>query len=481
MKKINKLLFGILLLFGLTISVHASSGKISVSGPSQVLVGNTFEVKVTLSSSTNIGTWEFSVNYDSGKFKLVSGNKSVKDYGPKTSKTYTYKFKAIGTGSGKISIGNALLLDYNTEDKMSVSTGSKTIKVITKEQQQASYSKDNYLKSLSIDGLKISPSFKKDTLEYTAEAGSNTTSINIKATANDSRSSVSGKGKHDVGEGANVFKIVVKAQNGSTRTYKVTVNVVDPNPIVVNIDGKDLTVVKRESVLVSPEGYEKTTIKINDIDVPAFYNETNKYTLVGLRNEEETNLYIYNQETNTYNKYYEIKLEELNIYPLEIEKDFGSNFTKDNIVINETTFPSLKLNNSDYHIIYARNLETGENNYYLYDSETNTAIKYKEEEKQIDNTLNEKEDKNDYKNMVILLTGACAIMMFTTLFALVSKNKSKNELRKLLKMIKDKQEESERIKKEKEIKESEEVVKEEGSSVKPKKEKKKSNKNKVNK
>jgi len=79
----KKILLSLLLFLGLTLTVHASSGKISVSGPSKVIVGNTFEVKVTVSSSSQIGTWEYSINYDSNKFKMTSGNKSVKDYGPK--------------------------------------------------------------------------------------------------------------------------------------------------------------------------------------------------------------------------------------------------------------------------------------------------------------------------------------------------------------------------------------------------------------
>ena len=468
MKKINKLLFGILLLFGLTISVHASSGKISVSGPSQVLVGNTFEVKVTLSSSTKIGTWEFSVNYDSGKFKLVSGNKSVKDYGPKTSKTYTYKFKAIGTGSGKISIGNALLLDYNTEDKMSVSTGSKTVKVITQKELEASYSKNNYLKSLSIEGLKISPSFKKDTLEYRVEANSNTTSVNIKASAADKKSSVSGKGKHNVAEGENVFKIVVKAQNGSTRTYKVIVNVIDPNPITVNIDGKDLTVVKRESALTAPEDFEKTTIKINDIDVPAFFNETNNYTLVGLIDSEETKLYIYDSENNSYSEYYDVKLDELDLYPLEIDKDFGKDYTKSSIVIGNHTFSSLKLAYANYHILKARNLNTGKDNYYLYDEETNTAIRYAEEKKDdVKAPIVTQDTKNDLKDIVIILASACGLMMFITLFALIASSKSKKKLKKLLNMIEEKTKQAEEKKKEKELKSVEEVTEDENKDVKP--------------
>ena len=483
MKKVFKLLFTLFMAVVLTAHVHAASASIKVtSGTSQVVVGNTFTVTVKVSSSSPLGAWEYTLNYDTGKFKLVSGENPVADpasNGSTKSKSYTYKFKAVGTGSGTIGVKSVGVIGWD-KNSMSVSTSSKTVKVITQAQLEASYSKDNYLKSLSIDGLKLSPSFNKNTLEYTAEAGANTTSINIKATANDSRSSVSGKGKHNVGEGANVFKITVKAQNGSTRTYKVTVNVVDPNPIVVNLGEKDLYVVKRESSLTAPEGYEKTTVKINDIDVPAFYNETNKYTLVGLKDTEDINLYIYNAENNTYARYYEVKLEELNLNPLTIEKDFGEKFTPSTVEINSITFNSLKLVDTDYHIIYARNIENGEDDYYLYDSVTNTAIRYREEKKQeITNT--EPETKEDYKNLVIILTGACGILMLITLFALLSKSKTKKQLKKLLNMIEEKQKQAEEKKKQKELEEVKEITEDENKDVKPKKEtKKKPKKNKAN-
>ena len=458
MKKIYKLLFGLLVAICLTGYVNASSAKISVSSTGQVVVGNTFEVKVTLSSSSKIGTWEFSINYDSSKFKMTSGNKSVKDYGPKKSKTYTYKFKAIGTGSGKISISNPLLLDYSTEDKMSVSTGSKTVKVITQKELEASYSKDNYLKKLSIDGLTLSPAFKKDTLEYTAEANSNTTQINIKATKNDSRASVSGTGKKEVAEGENLFKITVKAQNGSTRTYKITVNVVDPNPITVNVDGKDYTIVKRKSILTCPNDYEETTIKINDIDVPAFYNETNNYTLVGLKNSEETTLFIYNSEDNSYKKYYSLELDNLNIYPLDMDKDLDENYKKEELTIKDAIVDALHLQDTDYYVLNARNLTTGKNNYYLYDKQLGSAIRSIEAkaEKEIVNVVTKDDSKTKkYKTLILVLTVTCALSVIITLFSLVSKSKSKKKLNFLIEKInEEKQTKKEEEKEQEEVKET---------------------------
>lgn len=472
MNKLKKLLFGILVTFMFTLSVNASSATVSVSSSSsKVVVGNTFTVTIKISSGSYFGTWEFTPSYDSSKLKMTSGSASVKSYGKKKSISYTYKFKAISTGSAKISVKSIDVLDYNEEKSMSLNINPKTVNIITQKELEASYSKDNYLKKLSINGLTLSPSFKKDTLEYTAEASSNTTSINIKATKNDSRASVSGAGKKNVSEGENVFKVTVKAQNGSTRTYKITVNVIDPNPIIVNVNGQDLTVVKRESALECPDGYEKTTIKINELDVPAFYNETNKYTLVGLKNSEETNLYIYDSVNNTYSQYFDVKLDELELYPLEIDKDFGEKYTKSTVTIGNHTFNSLKLAYANnYYILKARNLITGLDSYYLYDDETNTAVRYVEEEKEnVKDTIIPTDNKNedDYKDLVIILTAACGLMMFVTLLALVSRSNSKKKLKKLLNMIEEKQRQAEEKKKQKELKSVEEVNQDENKDVKP--------------
>ena len=46
-----------------------------------------------------------------------------------------------------------------------------------------------------------------------------------------------------------------------TKTYSIIVNVIDPNPIKTTIDNKEYTVVKRESTLEAPTGYEKTQIE----------------------------------------------------------------------------------------------------------------------------------------------------------------------------------------------------------------------------
>ena len=99
MKKLFKLIFSIFITFAFSASVYAASGKISVSSStSKIVVGKQFTVTIKVSSSSKIGTWEFTPSYDKNKFKLVKGETPVVDFGDGkiTSKTYKYTFKAIG-------------------------------------------------------------------------------------------------------------------------------------------------------------------------------------------------------------------------------------------------------------------------------------------------------------------------------------------------------------------------------------------------
>ena len=429
LKNLSILILSFLLVFSNLSELKAASASISVSSSSSsVVVGNTFTVTIKVSSSSALGSWEFTPSYDSSKFKMTSGESTVADVGDgKTkSKSYTYKFKAIGTGSGKITVKSYGVLDYDTMDKMSVSAGSKTVKVVSQSEKQASYSKNNDLKDLSVDGLKLNPSFNKNTTEYTVEASPNTTSVQINATKDDSKASVSGDGKHDVNEGENKFSIKVTAQNGSTKTYNINVKVVDPNPIEITIEEKKYVVVKRESNLKAPNDFEKTTVDINEQKVPGFYNELNNYTLIGLKDEEgNIALFNYDKENNTFSKYENVNLDTLSIIPLSITNNFSDAYKKTSVLINGVLFESYKKNTLPFHIIYARNFKTGKNEYYQYDEETNSIIRYVKEKE--DTTLKDK--VKNYEKIIMILLAETVIIVFVLICILFSKLR-KNKKRK---------------------------------------------------
>ena len=79
-------------------------------------------------------------------------------------------------------------------------------------------STNNNLKDLSVEGYSISPSFDKNTLEYTVNLESNVEKIKINATKEDGYASVSGVGEKDVQEGDNKFA-------GTGKEYTQTLSV----------------------------------------------------------------------------------------------------------------------------------------------------------------------------------------------------------------------------------------------------------------
>ena len=458
MKKIIKYLFTILisiiLIFSNMSNVKAASATISVSSStSKVVVGNTFTVTIKISSSTSLGSWEFTPSYNTKLFKLTSGETPVVGWVDKDgvkSKTYTYKFKAIAKGSGSITVKSAGAYGWN-KSKLSISTKSKSITVITQADLEASYSKNNNLKSLSVKGYNISPTFNKDVTKYNVEVDSNTEQITINATKADSKASLSGTGTHEVSEGENKFNITVTAENGSTKTYTLIVNVIDPNPIKVTIDEKELTIVKRESTLETPQGFEKTQIEINEQKIPAFYNEINNFTLVALKDSEgEIGYYLYDTENRTYSSYSEASLDSFKIYPLKIDKQFDETYTKTNVKINEIDFEAMVSTNSNYYIIHAKNLLTGKNAYYKYDKLLNSLITFDNDESL--EPLKKEIDK--YKTFIVFLgaetifvTLILIIILISTIIKRIKKKKLyKEQLR--LKELQEQQEKEEKEEKE---------------------------------
>ena len=84
-------------------------------------------------------------------------------------------------------------------------------------------SPNNKLSGITIDGYSLTPTFNKDTEKYDLIVDSSVSSVNIRATAIDSKAAVSGAGSISLGSGTTIVKIQVKAENGDVRTYQVSI------------------------------------------------------------------------------------------------------------------------------------------------------------------------------------------------------------------------------------------------------------------
>ena len=424
MKKF-KCFLTLIALFIMPMVVNAASGSIKVSGTSTAVVGNKVTVTVTLSSSTKIGSWQMNLNYDKSYLQLTSSSAEAggtvmanSTASGVKSKSYTFTFKALKTGSTKVSVSSYLAYAFDDLSELSLSSGSKTIKLITQEQLEASYSKDNNLKSLSIDGYELTPAFSKDILEYNVVVPENTKQVTINAAKNDSKASLDGIGTFDVTQGTNSFEIVVRAENGSEKTYKITVEVKDSNPINVTVNGTNYTVVKIKENLPTINSYQETIIKINSFDVPAYHSDITNITLVGLKDAEgNIKLFIYDAEKNEYSNYNEMLGNKITIYPLNTNKIIKG-YKKTKININDIEVDAYVYDNvSDFAVVYGINVETGDEGFYLFDKKDGTFVKYNDE---YVNSLNEKVELYTY--IIFGFIGLFVILFFICL-KLIRKNK----------------------------------------------------------
>lgn len=441
MKKIKVILISLFCLLVIPKTVFAASGKINVSGTSTVVVGNNVTVTVTLSSSTLIGSWEMSLNYDKNYLQLRSATSESNGIrmaastatGVK-SKSYTFTFKTLKKGSTSVSVGGYLAYAYADLSEISLSSNSKKINIITLAELEASYSKNNNLASLGVEGFTLTPEFNANTLEYSVTVPEDTKNVNITGNVQDKKASINGVGVQQVNQGNNKFLVTVKAENGSEKTYTINVDVKDENPIEVTVGDKKYTVVKIKENLPIASLYNEYSIKINEFDIPAYKNDYTGLVLVGLKNAEgNISLFIYDDENNSYKEYSELKSSQITIYPLKPEENIEG-YKKGNVKIQDIDVEGFYLNeDSDFFVIYGVNVETGDKGFYMYDKKMQTLIKYNDE---LSSLLSEKIKLYTY--IIIGFISLSVVMLIIIIVLVCKKGKKKKRGKDKEKVVEEK-------------------------------------------
>lgn len=433
MKRIKKFFMAMLIGLLFPCIVNAASGSINIASSSTVVVGNKVTVTVTISSGTKMGSWQMSLNYDKSYLQLTNstardGGTFMIDYAEDPGvlkKTYTFTFKTLKSGTTKLSVDGYRAYVSSDLSALSLSANTKQIRIITQAELEASYSKNNNLSALEVEGFTLTPEFKTDILEYSVVVPENTKEVNIKATVQDKRASVNGIGTQAVNSGANKFSVVVRAQSGAEKTYVINVEVKDENPINVTVNGKNYTVVKIKENLPAASLYTETTININGFEIPAYKNDNTNLVLVGLKDEEgNISLYIYNKDKNEFQEYNEIGVNKITIYPLTSNEEIKG-YKKDTITINGVKVDGYYYTkDSDYVIIYGINVETGDKGFYMYDKKMQSLIKYNDE------YIIDLSKKIELYSYIIIGFSGVFILMIIIMIALAKKRYGKQKKQK---------------------------------------------------
>lgn len=411
----KKYLFIIITFLLLTpIAIYADDSTISISSSKTVVkTGDTFTVDVDISCQKAIGYYEYTLDYDHNKLKLTSGSSyNVDKTNDKDTKkvSKSFKFKVLKEGTSEITVKAYAVTDindnyFNTKvNPVTIKTGTETTK------------SNNYLSNLEVEGYKFSPMFNKKNNDYKLIIDKIVEKVNIIAEAEDENSRVTGDGVVSLNPGDNKIKIKVSDENGKQNIYTIQITVKDKNPIKVTIEGKEYTIIKDAKVLKAPDNYIVKEITINGQDITALYNKTTKYTLVGLKDKNNNiELYIYNENNDSYILYKELKFDESSFILLSTN-DIPEGYSKYIVTINDNDLDCYKLNSySDFCLIYGINTKTGYEGWYSYNEKENTLQVYN---KDIDNYY-QKEIKDT--QILIYILGGTSLLFGITVIILASK------------------------------------------------------------
>lgn len=429
--------------------VFAATANFSVSAPSQGVVGNQLTVTVTLSSSSSIGSYELSLDYDKSYLQLSTAPEGangthIVDANKKSGVkqlSLVYKFKVLKSGTTTIRTTSTDAYDWE-RNTLSCVDGSKKITLKTQAEIEASYSSDAYLKSITVGEYTLDPTFNKETYDYTVEVPNEVEKVTISASKNDSNASISGTGEKELKEGSNKFEIVCTAQKGNSLTYTVTVNRKELNPIPVTVNGKSYSLVRKSDELPEYKSFVASTINYNENEIPALINEGISYTLVGVK-DEEGNVYTYIFDNgNIKDEYYEITTGDLTILPKSIDNAIN-NLVRREININGHTIIGYSFkDNSKQVIIKGVNVYNGNESYYLYDLDNKIFIAFNTDD------LEELNKQNDKFKLIILILGVIIVLLILLVIIKKPSNK-KNKKEELFDEEDNTKEEVEEIKEEK--------------------------------
>lgn len=298
MKKVTKVFLCVCLSLMLSIlSLHIcwALDISAYAGQSNVSVGST--ISVTFRASDDAMRWIYTISF-SGNLTLESGSTSVSGsdaYGD--SRTHTLIFRANEEGDAWVTAykENGLV---STDFVEANASASVQFKVVSASSPSDGYHHDDFnnatpgksgnnaLSALTVSAGELAPAFDPTITDYTLSLPLRTNKITFTATPSDSKATVQGDGEVALRGGENKVAVVVTAEDGSAKTYNITVKVAREPTVFFSLNGESLGVMQDTDGVTPPAGFSPTTVPYSGEELPAWTNAAGQMLL-----------YLVNQDT----------------------------------------------------------------------------------------------------------------------------------------------------------------------------------------
>ena len=306
-----------------------------LTGNNSCNIGDTVTLSLTY-KGTQFGTAKAEIEYDTSVLQYEScsavaygGNGVISislTSGGSDTLSCMIKFKAIKAGDAYV---KAHTIEAYGLDETQYSAATKTMNISVKNPSTAASSNAN-LSHLSVSAGSLSPAFSPSKTSYTVNVANNVTVCTVSATAQDNEAKISISGSPNLSVGNNVRSVTVTAENGTTKTYTITIIRAAagssepgedqeeqppeerPEEIRVTVGDKEYIVNEDISENDFPVGFTMTVIQYNDVDVPVIVDMDLNYTLIMLTDPDtgDSAWFFYDDESGEFSASTDITAEE---------------------------------------------------------------------------------------------------------------------------------------------------------------------------
>lgn len=214
------------------------------------------------------------------------------------------------TGNTNLEVGtNTIKIVVTAPDGKTTKTYSiRVTKLATEDDKPGNVIDDEkevdlFLKSLSIDGLTLSPEFSSNVFTYETTINMDENDLNevkVNAEANNSNAKIEITGNTNLVEGENLINIIVKEEGTSNQTvYQITVNKVSQKSEVLENSNK----ISKEKIIIAG-GIAVIIIVIAVWIIIMKKNKDSYYDYEENDGEQEDTLYNYDNDNEDYNEPY---------------------------------------------------------------------------------------------------------------------------------------------------------------------------------
>lgn len=379
------------------ISVSAGQGSVSV--------GKTVAFSITVPSGSE--AWTYSVSW-SGNLTLESGDTAPMGFeGDNRTNQLVFRANSTGTGSVWISAGSyCVRVEGKDKPDDYDASGSASVTIVAADEPDdseptpapspsggdgdssddtpsPSRSGNNALSALTVSAGTLTPAFDPAITEYTLSLPSQSDRLTITASPSDSRATVQGDGEIPLQGGETSLPVVVTAEDGSTRTYTITVQVAQAPTLFLDYKGQKLGVVKDVSQVTPPAGFAPAEpVAYNGDTLPIWTDVSGKRTLVYLVDEKTAaeGFYLFSQATGVQSPYLPLLCGSVTYIYTDIPQDLSAvpGLTLSTVkafgqTLNGWTYNDASL--QDFCVLYLMD-EAGNYGYYTYDSREETLQRF---------------------------------------------------------------------------------------------------------